>query len=68
VDWQQGIALLIVGATAGAFVWNRARAKKFSFEKDTHCGCGKAGNIGPRQTIRFHARKGERSRVIVKNG
>ena len=60
--------MLVVGATAAAFIWNKARAKEFSFEKDTHCGCGKSDPIGPRQSIRFEARKGERPRVVVKNG
>jgi hypothetical protein len=74
MDWQQGLALLIVAGTAAAFLWNRMRPKKFSFEKDTHCGCSSPGQanaraaIGPAQTIQFRARKGERPSIIVKNG
>jgi hypothetical protein len=69
MDWQQGLALLIVGGTAGVFLWTKARPKKFTFENDTHCGCtsGGAPSIGPKQSIHFHARKGERRQVLVKN-
>ena len=67
MDWQQLLALLIVACTAGIFVWSRFRTKKFSFEKQTHCGCDTRAPIGPAQSIQFKARKGERPRVIVKN-
>jgi len=69
VDWQQGLALLIVGATAGVFLWMKVRPRKFSFERDTHCGCSSGGTpgIGPKQSITFRARKGERPQVLVKN-
>ncbi len=66
MDWQQPLALLIVSATAAAFVWKKTRGKKFSFEKDTHCGCSTA-QIGPPQSVTFRARKGERCQVIIKN-
>jgi hypothetical protein len=65
MDWQQGTALLIVSATAAAFAWRKTRARKFSFESDTHCGCS-SKQIGPKQTIHFKARKGERPKIIVK--
>ena len=68
MDWQQLLALLIVACTAGTFVWSKFRKKKFSFEKQTHCGCGTGAPIGPAQSIQFKARKGERPQVIVKNG
>ena len=71
MDWQQVLALLIVALTAGLFAWSKFRRKKFSFAKDTHCGCisGKAPleAIGPAQTIQFRAKKGERPTVVVKN-
>jgi hypothetical protein len=71
MDWQQLLALLIVAVTAGMFAWSKLRRKKFSFAKDTHCGCssGKAAleAIGPTQTIQFRAKKGERPTVVVKN-
>ena len=71
MDWQQGLALLIVGVTAAIFAWARFRPRKFSFTKDTHCGgCNPSANaaqLGGQQSIHFRARKGERPRVIVKN-
>ena len=66
MDWQQPLALLIVGSTAVAFVWHKSRSRKFSFEHDTHCGCNTAP-IGPQQRMTFRARKGERAQVIIKN-
>ena len=67
MDWQQITALLIVGVTAGLFVLSAARRRKFSFKKETHCGCSSAGDLGAKQSIRFSARKGARPQVIVKN-
>ena len=67
MDWQQLLALLIVASTAGLFLWSKLRKKKFSFEKDTHCGCGNGNQIGPAQTIQFKARKGERPQVVIRN-
>jgi hypothetical protein len=66
MDWQQGIALLIVGATAGIFIWKQTRVRRFSFEKETHCGCS-ARPLGPAQSMHFKARKGERPRIVIKN-
>jgi hypothetical protein len=69
MDWQQMLALLIVFFTAAAFLWAKLRTRRFALAKDTHCGCAasKAGRIGPGQSIRFQARKGERARIVVKN-
>jgi hypothetical protein len=67
MDWQQGAALLIVGVTAGVFVFSKVRRRGFSFKNDTHCGCHSAGDLGAKQSIRFSARKGARPQVIVKN-
>jgi len=68
MDWQQLLALLIVASTASLFLWGKLWKRKFSFEKDTHCGCGSSrGQIGPAQTIHFKARKGERPKVMVRN-
>jgi hypothetical protein len=66
MDWQQIIALVIVGLTAGIFLWNRFKPRKFSLERDTHCGCGKAGQDAPRSSIVFRARKGEKPQITVK--
>jgi hypothetical protein len=71
MDWQQMLTLLIVAVTAGLFLWRNLRRKKFSFAKDTHCGCSSGsaplGAIGPKQTIQFRAKKGERPTVVLKN-
>jgi hypothetical protein len=65
MDWQQIAAFVIVGATAGAFLAAKLRKRKFSFARDTHCGC--ASPAGSKNTIVFHARKGERAQIIVKS-
>jgi len=69
MDWQQGAALLIVGGTAGVFAWRALRPKRIAFNKGGHCGCASPGgeSIGPKQSIRFEQRKGERPRVVVQN-
>jgi hypothetical protein len=66
MDWQEFIALSIVAATALVFVFNKFRRKKFSFQRDTHCGCSGAGNSASKGSIIFHARKGERGEIIMK--
>jgi hypothetical protein len=66
MDWQQIIALVIVGLTAGIFLWSRFRPRKFSLERDTHCGCGKGSQDAPKSSIVFRARKGEKPQITVK--
>ena len=66
MSWQQTASLAIVAGTAGVFVWARWRRRKFSFERDTHCGCAAAGEQGQKSSIVYRARKGERPVVIVK--
>ena len=68
MDWQQLVSLAIVGLAAAALLWSRFRPRKFSFQRDTHCGCSASGQAGPQQSIVFRARKGERPQVLVKNG
>jgi hypothetical protein len=63
MDWQQAAALSIVAATALVFVMARLRRRKFSFGRDTHCGCSQSPATG---TILFHARKGERPKIVVR--
>lgn len=65
MDWQTLVALAIVGLTAAVFLWNRFRPRKFSFERDLHCGLGSSREC-PQHSIVFHARKGERPEIIVK--
>lgn len=66
MSWQQTASLVIVAGTAGAFAWARFRRRKFSFERDTHCGCSAAGEPGQKSSIVYRARKGGRPEVIVK--
>jgi len=67
MDWQKFVALAVVAGVAGAFLARAlCRRRKFSFARDTHCGCGSASQSGTGNSILFHARKGERPRVIVK--
>jgi hypothetical protein len=66
MDWQQLTALGIVAATAGIFIWQKFRRRKFSFERDTHCGCSGADESPTKSSIVFRARKGGRSQVTVK--
>jgi hypothetical protein len=65
MDWQQLVSLAIVGATVAVLVWSRFRRKKFSFERDTHCGCA-SGREAPGYSVVFRARKGGRPEIFVK--
>ncbi len=66
MDWQQIAALTVVAATAGMFLRVNLRRRAFSFARDTHCGCGSAAGTGGAGSIVFSARKGQRSKIIVK--
>jgi hypothetical protein len=68
VDWQQPVALLIVALAAGGLLGRQLRPRKPL--SGGHDGCGCAGSSGPAQkgSIVFHARKGERPKIIVKSG
>jgi hypothetical protein len=65
MDWQQLTTLLIVALAAALLLRARFRRRKFSFERDTHCGCS-APTAGAKGSIIFHARKGERPQTMVK--
>jgi hypothetical protein len=64
--WQQVISLAIVALAAGLLVWGRFRRRKFSFARDTHCGCSTHGTAAEKSSILYRARKGERREVIVR--
>jgi len=66
VNWQQLLSLTIVAVTAGLFARAHLRRRKFSFARDTHCGCAapRAGATPP--GITFHARKGHRPEITVR--
>ena len=66
MNWQQAVSLAIVASVAGLFLWGQFRRRKFSFERDTHCGCSARAQSGTKSSIVFHARKGERPEVVVK--
>jgi hypothetical protein len=66
MDWQQITALAIVGATAGLFLRGKLRRRAFSFERDTHCGCGAPTGNSAKSSIVFSARKGQRPKILVK--
>lgn len=66
MDWQQAVSLVFVVAAASLLAWGRLRRRKFSFERDTHCGCSAIGDLAPQRSIVFHARKGERPEIRLK--
>lgn len=66
MDWQEIAALSIVAGTASVFGYQKFRRKKFSFQRDTHCGCSTGGTGDSKPSIIFHARKGERGQIIMK--
>jgi hypothetical protein len=66
MDWQQLTALTIVAATAVLLLRSKIRRRRFSFERDTHCGCAGAPQSASQSSIVFRARKGERPEVLVK--
>ncbi len=66
MNWQQAVSLMIVAGVAGLFLWGRVRRRKFSFERDTHCGCSAPGPSADKSSIVFHARKGGRPAVTVR--
>src|SRR3982751_791775 len=66
MDWQQPVSLMIVGTAAVMLLGGIFRRRKFSFEKDTHCGCVSRQRVAPQHSIVFRARKGERPQVWIK--
>jgi len=66
VNWQQLLSLSVVAVTAGLFARAQWRRRKFSFARDTHCGCSslRTGETPP--SITFRARKGHRPEVKVR--
>jgi hypothetical protein len=66
MDWQQLVSLCIVVAAFVLLVGSKFRRGKFSFERETHCGCSASGQSSPQGSIVFRARKGQRPEVLVK--
>ncbi len=67
MDWQKIAALVLVATTAGLFLRAKLRRRKFSFVRDTHCGCSSAVPDGAKTTILFSARKGGRATITMRN-
>ena len=66
MNWQQAVSLAIVASVAGLFMRGQFRRRKYSFERDTHCGCAAQGQPEVKSSIVFHARKGGRPEIVVK--
>lgn len=66
MDWQQSVSLVIVASAAVLLLGSKFRRRKFSFERDTHCGCVAVQDSSPQSSIVFRARKGQRPEVLVK--
>ena len=66
MDWQQLVSLVVVASAAVLLLGSKFRRRKFSFARDTHCGCAANQGSSPQSSIIFRARKGERAQVLVK--
>jgi hypothetical protein len=64
VDWQQLTALAIVAATAGIFVWQRFRRRRFGGHAG--CGCAASQDKTSAPSIVVTSRRGERQQIIFK--
>jgi hypothetical protein len=67
VNWQTVVSLIIVALAVVGLFWGRARRRKFSFARETHCGCSPHPAGTNPGSIIFHARKGERPQILVKS-
>lgn len=66
MDWQEAVALTVVAATAALLLWGRFRPRRGSFSKASHCGCATPSLTAQAPIITYHARKGQRPVVIVR--
>lgn len=66
MNWQTAVAMLIVALAAAGLLWGLLRRRKFSFRRDTHCGCAAPSHSASASSIIFHARKGEQPRIIIR--
>ena len=66
MDWQQLVSLLIVAFAAALLLRHKFGWQRFSFQRDTHCGCSANARIAPQTSIIYRARKGCRPEVLVK--
>jgi hypothetical protein len=68
MDWQQPVALGIVALAAGGLLWRQFRPRKPLTGGPGGCHCEGSSALRSKGSIVFHARKGERPKVIVKQG
>jgi hypothetical protein len=66
MGWQEIVALAIVALTVAAFVGRSLRRRKFSFARHTHCGCVSSSALPAKSSIVFHARKGQRPEILIR--
>jgi hypothetical protein len=66
MDSQEIIALGIVAATAGIFLWNRLQ-KRSRLHGGHACNCSHQGSHTTQPSILYSARKGERPVITVKS-
>jgi hypothetical protein len=66
MDWQALVSLLIVAAAAGLLLRGRFHRRKFSWQRDTACGCSGVATGSPQSSIVYRARKGRRPEVLIK--
>jgi hypothetical protein len=66
MDWQQMVALMIVGITALLFLRARVRRRKAALPCGQSCGCGTAMPDSNPPRIVYRARKGEQPQIIVR--
>jgi len=69
MDWQEAIALTIVAATSVLFFWQQVRLRRATFgkhPKQLACGCAAATPSSTTPIITYHAKKGARPVLIVR--
>ena len=66
MDWEQLVSLIIVAAAGVLLARSKLRRRRFSFQRDTPCGCAGASREASAGSIVFHARKGKRPEVLVR--
>ena len=65
MDWQQIVSLMIVGITAVAFLWSKARSTGLA-SRAIPVAVVRAGPATPQNSIVFRARKGGRPQIVVR--
>lgn len=65
MNWQTPTALAVVVLTAAAFAWPRLRPRRWTFAKDSPCGCGSSRSSRPEGLV-VSGRRGETPRITLK--